>query len=356
MHEPWSSSRADCELPPGREREFPILGACPSRGCRERSRLALGDSMTKPGPESLGFVASGTERIAVYRWGSDAGAKPPLMLVHGTGFVAPVWQAVAQLLAARYSVYAIDRRGHGRSSKPADAYHFLDFCDDLCSVIDALGLERIYGVGHSAGATDVLLSAARRPGSFDRVFAMEPTLMDPRDPADCGELETQSREMIESTRRRRSRFASPQAVLERYSSRPVFSRWQPELLEIYANQGFDSREDGQIELCCSPEIEAAMLGPIIEAMDRRYLGDARGNPFAMLREVACPVRISTTGRSSEIYKAMAVRAAAMIPHSTPVHFVDSGHCAPQEQPAEVAEALVRFADDAPNGIDPTVRS
>ena len=42
------------------------------------------------------------------------------------------------------------------SHKP-DAYHFLDYAEDVCRVIDALDLRDVYGIGHSAGATDLLL-------------------------------------------------------------------------------------------------------------------------------------------------------------------------------------------------------
>jgi len=67
-------------------------------------------------------------------------------------------------LASDYTVYALDRRGHGDSHKPAaDRYHFLDFAEDVCAVIETLGLSNIYGIGHSAGATDLLLAAKLNP-------------------------------------------------------------------------------------------------------------------------------------------------------------------------------------------------
>ena len=66
-----------------------------------------------------------------------------------------------------YTVYALDRRGHGDSHKPeADRYHFLDFAEDVCRVVEALDLTDIYGIGHSAGATDLLLAAKLMPARF----------------------------------------------------------------------------------------------------------------------------------------------------------------------------------------------
>src|SRR3954454_1113567 len=119
-------------------------------------------------------------RIALARWG-EASGKPVALLLHGTGFVAEVWDEIATELAQRYTVYALDRRGHGDSHKPAaDRYHFQDFAEDVCRVVEALELSDIYGIGHSAGATDLLLTAKLLPKRFSRLFVMEPTVMDPR--------------------------------------------------------------------------------------------------------------------------------------------------------------------------------
>ena len=48
------------------------------------------------------------------------------------------------------------------------------------AVIEALDLSDIFGIGHSAGATDLLLAAKLLPARFSRLFVMEPTVMDPR--------------------------------------------------------------------------------------------------------------------------------------------------------------------------------
>lgn len=58
-------------------------------------------------------------RIALARWGEANSGKPPALLVHGTGFVAEVWDEVAREMVSKYTVYGIDRRGHGASYKPS---------------------------------------------------------------------------------------------------------------------------------------------------------------------------------------------------------------------------------------------
>jgi pimeloyl-ACP methyl ester carboxylesterase len=277
--------------------------------------------------------------IAMLQWGESG--KPPALLVHGTGFVADVWDEVARDLASTYTVYALDRRGHGASHKPG-AYHFLDFADDVCRVIDALGLREIYGIGHSAGATDLLLAAKLRPGLFTRLFVMEPTVMDPR-AARPGGLNDESLARVQSTLRRRTEFESADAVFERYRAAPTFADWTENSLRAYVRHGFTTLDDGRVRLCCTPEIESAILRPIYEAMEQVYVGDARGNPFASLAEIDCPVRVTTAAKSGPIYKEMARRAVSLIPHVSTLVFEEAGHCVAQEVPARVVEAVREFA-------------
>ncbi|MBR0992321.1 alpha/beta hydrolase [Bradyrhizobium japonicum] len=289
-------------------------------------------------PRRFSISSSKTE-IAMLQWGESG--KPPALLVHGTGFVAAVWEDVARELASSYTVYALDRRGHGASDKPG-AYHFLDYAEDVCGVIDALDLHDVYGIGHSAGATDLLLAANLVPGRFARLFVMEPTVMDPR-AARTGGLDDESVARVQGTLRRRAEFENADAVFARYRAAPSFADWTETSLQAYVRHGFTTLDDGRVRLCCTPEIESAILRPIYEAMEQVYLGDARGNPFTKLAEIDCPVRVTTAAKSGPIYKEMARRAVALIPRVSTLVFDDAGHCVAQEVPECVVKAVREFA-------------
>jgi pimeloyl-ACP methyl ester carboxylesterase len=283
-------------------------------------------------------------RVALTRWSKSDAHKPPALLVHGTGFVAEIWDEVALELASKYTVYGIDRRGHGASHKPStDRYHFLDFASDVGAVIEALDLTDIFGIGHSAGATDLLLTAKVLPRRFARLFVMEPTVMDPRAarPADAGLSDTETA-YARGVLRRQAEFDSAAAAFNRFRAAPAFAEWSEASLWAYVRHGFESRQDGRVRLLCRPEIEAAMLGPIFQAMAQIYTGDAPGNPFAWLCEIECPVCVATTEKSWAIYKEMAARAVAMIPGASQWTFDGVGHCVAQEAPALVLQALEAF--------------
>jgi pimeloyl-ACP methyl ester carboxylesterase len=286
-------------------------------------------------------------RIALCRWGEADPGKPPLLLVHGTGFVSDIWDEVANALAPVHTVYAIDRRGHGASGKPTgDSYHFLDFALDVCAVAEALDLSGLFGVGHSAGATDLLLAAGLAPGRFSRLLVMEPTVIDPRTKRSEGsELSEESRTFLQRTLYRRSAFESANAARQRLRAAPAFARWSEPALLAYVQHGFEPLPDGRVRLLCTPEIEAAMLRPIFEAMEQIYAGDGRGNPFHLLSEIECPVCVATAERSDHIYKEMASRACAMIPAVSRWTFEGAGHCVAQEAPALLLGAIETFKAD-----------
>jgi pimeloyl-ACP methyl ester carboxylesterase len=290
------------------------------------------------------WVEHSGARIALARWGNPDSSKRPALLVHGTGFCAEVWDEVARELASRYTVYGIDRRGHGASHKPpAERYHFLDFASDICAVVEALDLTDIFGVGHSAGATDLLLAAKLLPRRFQQLFVMEPTIMDPRAiktmTSELSERETAS---AQGVLRRQAEFDSAAAAFTRFRAAPAFADWSEASLWAYVQHGFEPQPDGRVRLLCRPDIEAAMLRPIFEAMAQVYAGDERGNPFAWLSQIECPVRVTTAEKSWPIYKEMADRAVALIPNVSRWTFEGVGHCVAQEAPGKVIEALKAF--------------
>lgn len=84
------------------------------------------------------------------------GTGRPVVLIHGWPLSAESWRAqVPVLKAAGYRVVAYDRRGFGRSEKPADGYEYDTLADDLAGVLEQLDLQDATLVGFSMGGGDV---------------------------------------------------------------------------------------------------------------------------------------------------------------------------------------------------------
>ena len=127
-------------------------------------------------------VADGVE-LAVDAWRTEAPdtKAPPFLLVHGLASNARVWDGVADaLIAAGHPVFAVDLRGHGRSSKPNGPYDVRTVAGDLAALIGHLGLDRPVIAGQSWGGNVVLELAARRPDLVRGIACVDGGWLEPR--------------------------------------------------------------------------------------------------------------------------------------------------------------------------------
>ncbi|MFF3751521.1 alpha/beta fold hydrolase [Streptomyces sp. NPDC002018] len=102
----------------------------------------------------------------------ECGAGPLVLLVHGFPESWYSWRHQLPAIAeAGFRAVAVDVRGYGRSSKPAEveAYRMLDHVDDNVAVVRALGEETAVIVGHDWGSAIAANSALLRPEIFTAV-------------------------------------------------------------------------------------------------------------------------------------------------------------------------------------------
>ncbi|MEO7836760.1 MAG: alpha/beta fold hydrolase, partial [Acidimicrobiales bacterium] len=98
-----------------------------------------------------------------------------LLAVHATGLHGQVWRPVVEHLPGRFRVLALDVRGHGVSGPMPDAGPgWAELAGDLLAVVDELHLRRPLAVGHSSGASLLLLAEEQRPGTFAGFYCIEP--------------------------------------------------------------------------------------------------------------------------------------------------------------------------------------
>ena len=110
--------------------------------------------------------------IAVVESGETTGR--PILFVHGFSQSAAAWRRqMLSDLGDTYRLIALDMRGHGYSSKPADPKHYIDsklWAGDIAAVIAAKGLENVVLVDWSYAGLP-LLDYVREHGQ-DKLSAM----------------------------------------------------------------------------------------------------------------------------------------------------------------------------------------
>lgn len=81
---------------------------------------------------------------------------PPLLLIHGISGRLQDWHSVSEAFSQRWHVYAVDLRGHGKSSWAPDGYHWRLYSSDQVGFIEKVIGEPAYVVGHSLGGATAL--------------------------------------------------------------------------------------------------------------------------------------------------------------------------------------------------------
>jgi len=101
----------------------------------------------------------------------EAGEGPPLLLLHGVGFVpaADGWRLGLAALSARHRVIAPDLLGWGPGDQLEIGYSFAYLVDFLRELQDALGIDRAHLLGHSMGGWVASLLAYESPDRVDRL-------------------------------------------------------------------------------------------------------------------------------------------------------------------------------------------
>ncbi len=270
------------------------------------------------------------------------GRGPTLLLVHATGFHARLWDQILARLPAVHSI-ALDQRGHGRSeSQPIR--HWRVMGEDQARLVAALDLRDIVGVGHSMGGHAMIDAAAACPDRFRRLILIDPVVAPPEayvgdpDPWRLPEGE------LHPAARRRDRFDSVDAMVDRLKDRSSFPRFDPQILRDYCEHGVEPAPDGDgVVLLCKPEVEASVY------MSSR----TNGGVFDSARSLQIPVLVLRAQEPREhLTGPMAFSTsptwpglAAEFSNGREIHYPDKTHLLPMEIPDEVA-ALIAEALEA----------
>jgi non-heme chloroperoxidase len=239
----------------------------------------------------------------------DVGAGPALLLAHGWGTSARVWNAQLAGLAGDHRVVAPDERGCGRSGRPAHGNTIARNAQDLLDLCTALELDAPVLAGNSIGATYAIEAALRAPEAIAGVVAID------------GPAFWAAQGMTEQLDGLRDALVSDRpATLE---------QWVPNWFGPAVGDGMPAWTIRQI----------LDSGPHIDVLFDEH---ARYDPRPSLPGLAVPAAFVHGRLDAEIPVAVARECAALVPEAELVLIDDAGHMAHQEQPRAVNAVLRRF--------------
>jgi haloacetate dehalogenase len=116
-----------------------------------------------------GMVAVNGIRMHYVREGEG----PPVVLLHGWPQTWFCWRLLMPLLAERFTLIAPDLRGYGLSDKPAGGFDKRTMAADVRALARELGHDRVALVGHDRGARVAHRYALDHPGEVERLAVLD---------------------------------------------------------------------------------------------------------------------------------------------------------------------------------------
>src|SRR5712692_1734321 len=283
-----------------------------AQGLGGRGRLAL----TMACGEARAVEVNGL-CLRLWEWG---GSGPPALLLHSLAAHSHWWDWAAPLLATRFSVIALDLRGHGESSwaEPA-AYHASDYAGDIVAVLDHLAWEAPLVIGHSLGGYVGAWLAAHHA---DRVGAL--VIADTM--TQWSEEETAW--ALRQSERPGPEFAHPGEAGARYRLSPPETAATAECLGHLGEAAVVERAVGVWQY----------------AFDRKVFAQARPDAWSILPKIACPTLVVRGEGSGIMDRAAMLRVATTVPRGQFAELKGAWHHLVLDDPARFVSLVTDWVE------------
>jgi magnesium chelatase accessory protein len=256
------------------------------------------------------------------------GEGPPLLLIHGTGSSAHSWHRIIPLLAARWTVVAMDLPGHGFTrGEAAHGMSLTGMSRSLGGLLRALHLQPAIVIGHSAGAAIAVRLACDRYCAPRLLISLNGAL-------------------VSFDRRYEVLFAPLAKLLAAMPFVPQLFSWRARdrsaVERLIASTG--SRLQHQdVDLYWRLVRRPQHLAGALRMMSEWSIADMP----TLLRSLPIPLLQIIGMRDGTVPPSVAERVCALLPSAMIVRLAGLGHLAHEEQP----EAVARAVFDAAGSVD-----
>jgi pimeloyl-ACP methyl ester carboxylesterase len=282
-------------------------------------------------PTARRIEASEGLHLNVLEWSQEG---VPLVMLHGFGNEAHIWDDFAPSVAPYYRTFAIDHRGHGDSDwDPNRDYDPEKLADDLEAILPRLEIERFVLIGHSLGGRVSTLFAGRAPEQLAGLV-----LVDVGPEVDLrGRLRI--RQDVESDPN--PVFDSVEAYARMLSL--AYPAGQPEAIQRMARHGLRQRDDGAFVLKLDPAWRGLMTSELPpEELERLEL-ESTQKQWDALAKVPCPTLVVRGAASDILAPDVADRMVDDVLQNGKLAIVgQAGHSVMTDNPEGFRDAVTAF--------------
>lgn len=254
----------------------------------------------------------------------EAGDGPPLLLLHGFTGSAATWRPFLPAFARRWRTIAVDLPGHGKTDAPATPgrYRAEAVAEDLCGLMDRLGIARAAVLGYSMGGRLALSLAMLAPR---RVRAL---LLESASPGLETAAERKARARQDEALAARIERDGIEAFVAHWENLPLFAsvRRLPEDVQERLRQG---------RLANRPEGLAASLRGMGTGVQPAW--------WDRLPDLNVPVQL-IVGELDGKFRAIAERMLALLPDGRLAVVPGAGHVTHVEKPDLFATIVMDFME------------
>jgi pimeloyl-ACP methyl ester carboxylesterase len=271
------------------------------------------------------FVEALGVRLRLLDWspGGQAAGGPLVFCIHANGYLAAMWHPIALELKAQGRVLGVDLPGHG-DSEPAPDYRWDRLTEYVAEVLRKVDLGPALLVGHSVGGALSAMCAARYPELVRAMVLADPVILPE---AFYHHPEASAKSDLYGASKRRRSWPSREAMRESLASKAAYSKWRPEMLDLYVQEGARETPEG-ITLKCAPETEAEIY--------RQTLGY---NLWPEIAHADVPTVVLRGLSKERLLSVTAPELAGWLPQAKDRPLAEASHLLPMEFPEEVVSAI-----------------
>jgi sigma-B regulation protein RsbQ len=248
------------------------------------------------------------------------GTGRPLLFCNGFNCVQQVWHSLTPYLADHYQLILFDQMGVGQADRSAydpQRYATLDgYAQDVVMICQALHLQEVVLVGHSAGATVAMLAAIQAPEYVTKAVLLNFSPYFLNEPGYYGGFELPDlRKVLADMHANYIQWASMFAtMLVGQHAAPALSH------ELVA---------------CATQVDPKLAAQVVELA---FLGDFR----PLLPQLRVPTLLLQCHGDPAVPEEVSAYLLAHLPSATLVTLAASGHSPHLTAPVEVATAMQPF--------------